>query len=142
MTTTDRMQESTASGVARDIDRETRENLATAADRGQVDRRLAELDREWDAERVLFTASGINVLLGLLLGSKVNRRWYGYVAGVATFQVQHGVQGWCPPLAVIRRLKLRTRKEIDEERTALKALRGDFAAAEAGPDAALAAARA
>jgi hypothetical protein len=46
---------------------------------------------------------------------------------VLTFLFQHAVQGWCPPLPVLRRLGVRTRKEIDRERYALKALRGDFA---------------
>jgi hypothetical protein len=42
------------------------------------------------------------------------------------FLVQHAVQGWCPPLVVLRRRGVRTRREIEEERYALKALRGDF----------------
>jgi hypothetical protein len=126
MRTTDRMQDSTASDVQVRIDERTRTELATAVASGGFDERLAALAGEWDAERVLFTATGINVLLGLLLGWRVHPRWYGWVAGVAAFQFQHGVQGWCPPLAVIRRLGVRTRREIDEERTALKALRGDF----------------
>ncbi|HSH82103.1 MAG TPA: hypothetical protein VLA19_26550 [Herpetosiphonaceae bacterium] len=45
---------------------------------------------------------------------------------VLPFLVQHAVQGWCPPLLVIRALGVRTRKEIDVEKYALKALRGDF----------------
>ena len=40
--------------------------------------------------------------------------------------IQHALQGWCPPLAVLRRLGFRTAKEINEERFALAALRGDF----------------
>jgi hypothetical protein len=35
-------------------------------------------------------------------------------------------QGWCPPLTVFRRLGVRTRREIDLERYAIKALRGDL----------------
>ena len=42
------------------------------------------------------------------------------------FLLQHAVQGWCPPLPVFRRLGERTRKEINRENYALKALRGDF----------------
>jgi hypothetical protein len=126
MRTTDRMQDSTATDVQARIAEQTRTELATAVASGTFGERLAALEGEWDAERVLFTATGINVLLGLLLGWRVDPRWYGWVAGVAAFQFQHGVQGWCPPLAVIRRLGVRTRREIDEERTALKALRGDF----------------
>jgi len=44
-----------------------------------------------------------------------------------SFCLQHALQGWCPPLTLFRRLGIRTQREIDDERTALKALRGDFA---------------
>ena len=46
---------------------------------------------------------------------------------VTAFLFQHAIQGWCPPLPILRRLGFRTAREIDTERTALKALRGDFA---------------
>jgi hypothetical protein len=46
---------------------------------------------------------------------------------VASFLLQHAVQGWCPPVSIFRRLGVRTMREMDEERYALKALRGDFA---------------
>jgi hypothetical protein len=45
---------------------------------------------------------------------------------VSGFLFQHAVQGWCPPVPVLRRLGFRTAYEIEEERRALKALRGDF----------------
>jgi hypothetical protein len=45
---------------------------------------------------------------------------------VAGFLLQHAVQGWCPPVPLFRRLGFRTAAEIDYERYALKALRGDF----------------
>lgn len=45
---------------------------------------------------------------------------------VAGFLLQHSVQGWCPPISLFRRLGVRTATEIDEERYALRALRGDF----------------
>ena len=44
------------------------------------------------------------------------RRWY----------LRSVLQGWCPPVPVLRRLGVRTQGEIDEEKAALKALRGDF----------------
>ena len=47
---------------------------------------------------------------------------------VATFLLQHAVQGWCPPVPVFRRLGFRTQPEIDHERYALEALRGHFEA--------------
>jgi len=47
-------------------------------------------------------------------------------AVVMIFLFQHAVQGWCPPLPLFRRMGKRTRHEIEEERHALKALRGDY----------------
>lgn len=44
------------------------------------------------------------------------------------FLFQHAIQGWCPPLPILRRLGFRTAEEINQERYALKALRGDFEA--------------
>jgi hypothetical protein len=55
-----------------------------------------------------------------------SRRWLALPALVAGFLMQHALQGWCPPLPVLRRLGFRTQREIDQERYALKALRGDF----------------
>jgi hypothetical protein len=142
MTATDRMQDSTAGDVQARIDERTRSAAVDALASGAIGERLTALEAEWDAERVLFTATGINVLLGLLLGWRVDRRWYAWVAGVGAFQLQHGLQGWCPPLAVIRRLGLRTRREIDEERHALKVCRGDYRYLDTGDlDAALDAVR-
>lgn len=92
-----------------------------------IDDRIAELDREWDIERTLeANAAGVS-LVGLLLAVTVDRRWLFLPAGVATFLMQHALQGWCPPLELFRRLGVRTAGEIARERYALKALRGDFA---------------
>jgi hypothetical protein len=46
--------------------------------------------------------------------------------GRGRVRLQHATQGWCPPVPVFRRLGIRTQTEIDHERYALKALRGDF----------------
>jgi hypothetical protein len=47
-------------------------------------------------------------------------------AAVGGFLLQHAVSGWCPPIPLLRRLGVRTRSELDREKFALKALRGDF----------------
>jgi len=91
----------------------------------EIGARLDELDREWDIERLLETNAGALALLGLTLGS-VHRKWVLLSALVGAFLLQHGVQGWCPPVSVFRRLGIRTAGEICHERFALKALRGDF----------------
>jgi hypothetical protein len=38
----------------------------------------------------------------------------------------HAIQGWYPLLPLFRRMGIRSQDEIDRERYALKALRGDF----------------
>lgn len=91
-----------------------------------IEARLRELEREWDTERVLETLASSFTLSGLTLGVTVDRRWLALPGLVAAFLLQHALQGWCPPLPLIRALGVRTTGEIEEERTALKAARGDF----------------
>ncbi len=91
-----------------------------------ISQRLRELDEEWDVERLLQANASTLVVLGVLLGATVDRRFLALPAGVLTFLGQHALQGWCPPLPVLRRLGIRTQREIARERYALKALRGDF----------------
>jgi hypothetical protein len=45
---------------------------------------------------------------------------------VGFFLLQHALQGWCPPLPVIRKMGVRTVEEINNERIVLKNIRGDF----------------
>jgi hypothetical protein len=99
---------------------------ATAGGADAIDRRLAELDREWDVERALEAHAGAAALAGIALGILGSRKWFAVPALVGGFLLQHAVQGWCPPLPLLRRLGFRTAGEIDEERYALKVLRGDF----------------
>jgi hypothetical protein len=91
-----------------------------------IDRRLQQLDREWDIERALeANAAGVS-LAGVVLGVVKSRKWFIVPGIVAAFLLQHAIQGWCPPLPLLRRLGFRTPTEINRERCALKALRGDF----------------
>ena len=126
--TVERVPRSTAEEINQRIQRETAESIAAtvARGRGGIDDRLRELDREWDMERTLETNAASVALLGLGLGAFVDRRWFALPAMVCGFLLQHAVQGWCPPVPILRRRGVRTMREIDEERFALKALRGDF----------------
>lgn len=91
----------------------------------QVDRRLQELDEEWDVERAL-QLSGAGFATGAVaLGLFGKKRWL-LLAGLTTaFLAQQALRRWCPPVAVLRQLGFRTASEIEQERYALKALRGD-----------------
>ena len=92
----------------------------------RIDTRIDELRREWDIERTLETNASLVALTGLALGVTVDKRFLLVPAVVAGFLFQHAVQGWCPPLPVLRRMGVRTSAEIHEEILALRALRGDF----------------
>ena len=126
--TAERVAQNTAEDVNERIRRQAEENIAcyAAAGREAIDRRLAELDREWDIERTLEANAATLTLFGVVLGATVDRKWLWLPGVVATFLLQHAVQGWCPPLPVFRRMGIRTAAEIDYERYALKFLRGDF----------------
>lgn len=92
----------------------------------KIDSRLQELDREWDIERTLEANAGVVTVAGLLLGIMSHKKWLLMPSFVGGFLLYHAVSGWCPPLPIWRRLGVRTQTEIDMERYALKALRGDF----------------
>jgi hypothetical protein len=110
------------------IDRETLRRIEPFANQGhsRISARIRELDAEWDVERLLETNASTIAFTGLILGLTVNRKWLLVPGIVLPFLFQHAVQGWCPPIPVLRRLGVRTREEIDLEKYALKALRGDF----------------
>lgn len=127
MSEDDRVRQATAGDVNQEIDETARLRIAeVAGDPVAIDRRIQELDREWDTERVLEANASLLTLAGVLLGGLVSRRWLLLAGIVPAFLLQHALQGWCPPLELIRRLGVRTRGEIDIERAALRALKGDF----------------
>lgn len=72
-----------------------------------IDERLAQLDREWDVERALQANFAAVSLLGLLLGAKVDKRWLALAGAAPAFMVQHALQGWCPPLALLKHARIR-----------------------------------
>jgi hypothetical protein len=117
----------TASQINERIRQETEQRLAYYAEHlAEIDQRLIELDREWDIERTIEANAATLAFAGVALGATVDRRWLALPALVTGFLFQHAVQGWCPPVPILRRMGFRTADEINRERYALKALRGDF----------------
>jgi hypothetical protein len=127
--TKERVRVNTADEANWRIRQQTEINVTRFARQGRaaINRRLVELDREWDIERCLETMASSFSLVGLILGIAKNRKFLALPVVVQGFFLQHALQGWCPPLPVLRGLGIRTADEISEERYALKALRGDFA---------------
>ncbi len=90
-----------------------------------IERRLGELNREWDTDRLMETVCAGAVLLGI--GLAAVSYWWLLLAGAAAVSLfSHALFGWDPLLALYRRSGFRTSTEIDYERYALKGVRGDF----------------
>jgi len=119
----------TANEINAQIERETVERIARIAAAGPeaIEARLRELDGEWDIERRLETNASAITLVSLGLGWWVSRWWLVLTGFVSAFLLQHALQGWCPPVPILRRMGSRTEREIDLERMALRLMRGDFA---------------
>jgi hypothetical protein len=132
----DRVRANTAPVINRSIDKKIEENVRyySGQPRETLARRIRELDEEWDIERFLEGMASSLSLTGIMLGVTVNRRWFLLPTVVLPFLLLHAIQGWCPPVPLLRRLGVRTRAEIDRERYALKALAGDFAGVEGNFD--------
>jgi hypothetical protein len=142
-TTKERVPAHTAEHVNERIQRETEQRIRSFATRPeQIPHRMKELDAEWDIERAIEANASCIAFIGVALGFFVHPYWLAIPAFVTVFLFQHAVQGWCPPVPVLRRLGFRTVYEIERERRALKALRGDFARIPDAPDRAGAAWRA
>jgi hypothetical protein len=124
----DRVRANTVPAVNRRIDEQIERNIRYYSGRSteEISRRIRELEQEWDIERVLEALAASFSLTGMILGTTVNKRWFFFPPIVLSFLLLHAIQGWCPPVPVLRRLGIRTREEIERERYALKALAGDF----------------
>ncbi|WP_394823110.1 DUF2892 domain-containing protein [Pendulispora albinea] len=119
----DRVRAHTAPVVNARIDRQTEGAMHRALTSEETaGTRLAELDREWDIDRALMAFAGAAGSVSLYAGRFKNRKWF-YLLGVQLgFLVAHAATGWCPPVALFRRMGVRTRQEIDAERQALQAV--------------------
>jgi hypothetical protein len=125
----DAMRAHTPADIQAQIDSTLEERIRyyAAQPKKVIARRIKELDEEWDLDRLL-TAN----VAGLALGGVVlsffggGKKWLLISGGALAYLLMHGLQGWCPPAAAMRRFGIRTRTEIDAERYALKLLRGDF----------------
>ena len=131
--TSDRVESATSSCSNEKIYKTTLERLSnilqSSSDKRSslIDDRLKELNNEWDTERLLeFNASTLLILTGLLSYFHCYY-WLLVTLYIAAFLWQHSVQGWCPPLPILRGIfSKRTAVEILSEKVALKILRGDY----------------
>ena len=123
-----RVTENTTEKINQRIQWQIQGRVSSCAREGRaaIHQRLMELDEEWDIERTIEALASSFTLSGLILGLTANRRFLLFPVAVAGFLLQHSIQGWCPPIPVLRSLGFRTAEEIAQERYSLKFLRGDF----------------
>lgn len=124
-TSADAVRAHVPEGLNRPIDERVEACVCAMAERGrpEVTAYLALLEREWDVERGVLVGGSALALVGLLLGRR-GRAALGVLS--AGLLLQQGLVGHGPLSALARLMGLRTRREIDLEKFALKALRGDF----------------
>lgn len=130
-TVEDLIRRATAPELNRQIDRQTDANILHYANAlpEVIDERLGELDHEWDIERMLAVNGTTAALVGLLLGATRNKKWLVVPAVLLPLLLNLKLRGWAPPVPVLRHLGVRTRSEIDRERTALLASKDSAEAA-------------
>ncbi|HWN94943.1 MAG TPA: hypothetical protein VNT99_07915 [Methylomirabilota bacterium] len=126
--THDHVRDNTSPAINRRIEEAMRDRILLYANRSpeEISRRITELDEEWDIERMLECNASALAFGGVALSLVGGRKWLLLPAFVLPMLFYHAVQGWCPPVPLLRRFGVRTQREIDAEKYALRLLRGDF----------------
>ena len=116
----DRVRMMSAEQANRAIDQATEDSIArvTAGGRSEIERRLVELQREWNVDRALVLNFSV-LVLAQLIAAKRTRRWLWGPLIQTSFLIMHTTIGWCPPVLWVRPMGFRTRYEIQAEREAL-----------------------
>lgn len=127
----DRVREHSSAPATQAIDQATEariERLKRSGSAIEAGRRLADLDREWDIDRALMMifsgVGGLTFSLGLsrVRSFRKANGWLYLFGAQLAFLGLHAAYGWCPPIAVLRRLGFRTQKEIQAEREIVEAI--------------------
>ncbi len=92
----------------------------------EISARIQELDQEWDLERIVETGAGTVALTGVLMSGFRSRKWLLVSAATLGALLQHSLTRRSLPIKALRALGIRTRREIEAEKSALRVLRGDF----------------
>lgn len=88
---------------------------------------VGKLNYEWDVDRIFALNASLLVLGSTIMGLKTNKKYWFLMTGTAgLFLMQHALQGWCPPVSLVRKLGIRTSEEINNEKIVYKLLKDDF----------------
>ncbi|MDY7225559.1 hypothetical protein [Hyalangium rubrum] len=128
-TSTDAMRSHVPAEVNKRIDERVERCVRHMAqqDRAEISRYLVKLEREWDINRAVTVVGSLVAVGGLALARRDGKGWRVLGGVAAGLLLQHGLLGFGPLSRLVRVLGgVRSRREIDLEKFALKALRGDF----------------
>jgi len=104
------------------------QRLACLADAGPaaIDERLNAIESEWSAGRVTKAVIGVTMVVGLGLTALLNPWWLLLPAAGSVFLLQYlfGRTSWLGK--TFQEMGFRSGAEIEQEKLALRALRGDF----------------
>jgi hypothetical protein len=116
----DRVRNMSTESANRKIDAATREAIdrTSAGGRPAIERRLTEIQQEWDIDRILMLNFAVFVFAQLVAARK-DRRWLWGPLVQTPLLAMHAIAGWCPPSLWFRPLGFRTRFEIQAEREEL-----------------------
>ena len=87
---------------------------------------IDDLRREWSMERYLQVNVSVAAFVTAFFALVRRRGWAVLTCLALGFFLYHALRGFDPPIHLLRKFGVRTRREIDQEIYALKALRGDF----------------
>jgi len=115
-------------GLSEKARQEIEERLVQIAEEGHaaIAERLAELDAEWTAGRIAKIALAVGILVGVVLAIFWNTWWLILPGVCGLMLLEHAISRECGLTRLMRQAGWRSAIEIEHERWALKAMRGDF----------------
>lgn len=108
--------------------RQAAHNVASTVHQGPeaIEKRLGELDREWTIGRLVKVITSVGIFVGLGLAWYVNVAWLALPILLGLLLLQYAFSRHSLLTYLFRPLGFRLGMEVEHERIALKALRGDF----------------
>jgi hypothetical protein len=100
----DRIQRNSPQSLNREMEHELRESIRyySIQSKEVISERIHQLEKEWHMDRMLLTNAATVAGIGIVLAATISKRWLILPGVVMSFLLQHGLQGWCPPLPLFR----------------------------------------
>jgi hypothetical protein len=119
-------QQNTKSTDSRAEDLQSRLTNLAEGGAGAINGRIQEIDREWSAGRVGKSVLAVIILIGTVLATTVNAWWLILPVVAGLFMLQYLFSHTSLLVEAMEGVGFRTRAEIEQEKFALRTLRGDF----------------